>query len=178
MCLVAGSRAICRSYSVVSYTTRSGTKRTSTVSILWIHHMMVHVFVLLAMIRYLPIKSVHSLLVTSITLPQFSHKITIEHGLPHLCLLLGLSKFLALVDSKAANSGLIKHLFLVHLIDIRKHFMDSWIICGLEHYTGVSSIHFVNAKRSIALSITASTLFPHSISHEECLIRFLSAKPT
>ena len=87
--------------------------------------MMVHVFVLLAMIRYLPIKSVHSLLVTSITLPQFSHKIPIEHGLPHLCLLLGLSEFLALVDSKTANSGLIKHLLLVHLIDIREHFMDS-----------------------------------------------------
>lgn len=90
--------------------------------------MMVHIFVLLAVIsRYLSIciESAHSLLVTSITLPQFRHKITIEHGLPHLCLLLGLSEFLALVDSKTANSGLIKHLFLVLLIDIGKHFMDS-----------------------------------------------------
>jgi hypothetical protein len=87
--------------------------------------MMVHVFVLLAMRLCLPIESVHSLLVTSITLPQFCHKITIEHGLPHLCLLLGLSEFLALVDSKTANSGLIEHLFLVHLIDVGKHFMDS-----------------------------------------------------
>ena len=86
--------------------------------------MMVHVFVLLAMSLRLPIESVH-LLVTSITLPQFCHEITIEHGLPHLCLLLGLSEFLPLVDSKTANSGLIKHLLLVHLIDIRKHFMDS-----------------------------------------------------
>ena len=80
--------------------------------------MMVHVFVLLAMRLCLPIESVHSLLVTSITLPQFRHKITIEHGLPHLCLLLSLSEFLALVDSKTANSGLIEHLFLVHLIDV------------------------------------------------------------
>jgi len=40
----------------------------------------------------------------------------------------------------------------------------------------MSSVHFIDAQRSVSSSVAAS-LLPHSVCHEESLIWFLSTKP-
>ena len=40
----------------------------------------------------------------------------------------------------------------------------------------MGSVHLINAERSVTSCITSS-LLPHSVSHKECLIWFLSTKP-
>lgn len=56
--------------------------------------------------------------VTSVTLPQFSHEVTIEHGLSHLLLMLliishGTRSTIVAFDSEATDSRLIEHMLIV-----------------------------------------------------------------
>ena len=125
MSLIAGSGAIRCPDSVVTNATSSSAERTPTISVL-IHHVMIHILILLPMGWNLTVESIHCLLVSGIALSQLGHEIAIEHSLAHLGLLLSLSKFLSLVDAKAAYTSLIEHLLLVHLlVDVGKHLMDS-----------------------------------------------------
>jgi len=61
-----------------------------------------------------------------IAVSQFGHEVSIKHGLPHLLLLLSLGQFVRIMVSIEADSSLVEHvLFLLHLVHIWKHFMDS-----------------------------------------------------
>ena len=56
--------------------------------------------------------------------------------------------------------------------------MDARVVGGLEHDAVLGRVHLVYAKRSIASNdIAATTLFPHPVSHEKCLVSLLSSEP-
>ena len=61
----------------------------------------------------------------------------IKHGLSHLSLL-----DVACLGSKSPNFGLVEH---VVLLDAGEHLLDSGVVCGLEHDSGLSVIHLVYA---------------------------------
>lgn len=120
--------------------------------------------------------------VACVTLSQLGHEVAIEHRLSHLHLLIASHFVWATVvaaGAKAANPGLIKYLVLISLtVDIGKHVVDSWIICWLEHDSGMRWIHFVDWQWPVSTNyIASSTLLSHPVGHKECLIWFLRSKP-
>ena len=142
--------------------------------------LMIHVVIeVLTTMMLLSVEVISSYLwLTSIALTDVLHEVPIVHRISHLSLIL-LSTFLwVLRISESSYSSLIEHLlFLIDLtIDMRKHLMNPWVICRLEQDTMMCGIHFIYWEGSVPSSI-ASSLFPHSVSHEKCLIRFLSTKP-
>jgi len=64
-----------------------------------------------------------------IALPQLGHKVAIEHGLPHLHLLIArhfIRSTMVAAGAEAAHSGLVENLVLVTLtVDVGKHVVDS-----------------------------------------------------
>ena len=84
-CLILMTNSTCGANSIMTYTRCSCTKSTSIISIMLRHHS--HIILVLLVSA----KVVMSSLVSSIALPQFSHEVTIEHGLPHLHLLVAMT---------------------------------------------------------------------------------------
>jgi len=169
MGLVVRTWRICCSYSLISNSACICRKATSTIS-----------FTDLVLVMTLCGISI-AILLPSVTLPQLGHEVTIEHGLSHLSILLSLSELIGLRRSscnlvEASYSCLIEHLLLSELVYIRKHFVNSRVICWLKHDAGLSCVHFIDRKGSVASSIAAS-LFSHAISHEERLIWLLGTQP-
>ena len=166
------------SNSVAAYSTWIDPKGAGTISITCLSNLVIHLFEWLALML-LSVEIVHILL-PSIALSDVFHEVSVVHCISHLCLILVLiSSFLrSLRIAKSSNSGLVEHLlFLIHLtIYVGEHLMNPWIISWLKQNTIMSCVHFINAKRSVASGI-ASSLLSHSVSHEKCLIWFLSAKP-
>lgn len=172
--------SICSSNSIASNSTWINAKRTCSISITSTGYiLMIHVVEVLTTMMLLSVEVICChLLLSCITLPNIFHEVSIVHGVSHLGLIL-LSTFLWILRiSKSSNTSLIEHLlFLIHLtVYMREHFMNPGVVCRLQEDTMMSGVHFIDWERSISSSI-ASSLFPHSISHEECLIWFLSSKP-
>ena len=107
------------------------------------------------------------LVMASIALTQLRHEISVEHGLSHL-LLIALARAGSVVGSKAASSSLVE-LVLASSIgsDIRKHVVDPGVVGRLEHDASLGRIHFIDAQRPPVVA----SLLPHSIRHEESLVR-------
>lgn len=89
-----------------------GAAASIPLNLVLVHH--VHVELVLVMV----VEVVDWGVVTGVTLPQFSHKIAIKHGLSHLLLVLlvvGHRTRSAIIafDTEAADSGLIKHMLIV-----------------------------------------------------------------
>ena len=178
MSLIILRYSIRRSNSIAPNSTWIDAKWAGTISITSVSHL-IHIVKMLTSMVLLGIKVVCChLLLASIALSNVLHKVSIVHRVAHLGLIL-LSTFLRILwICKSSNTSLIEHLlFIIHLtIDMRKHLMDPRVICWLKQYTMMSCVHFIDRQRPVPCSI-ASSLFSHSISHKECLIRFLSSEP-
>lgn len=157
----------------------SGAKgtRTSGISIMLCHHW--HV-ILIALWRP---KIINWRGMTCITLSKLGHKVSIEHCLPHLHLLIArhfIWSTMVATRAKATNPRLIENLIILIAlsIDVRKHVVDSGIISWLQHNASVSGVHLIYWQWSVSTdNIATTTLLSHSVSHEKRLIRFLRTKP-
>lgn len=113
-----------------------------------------------------------------VRLPQLCHEVAVEHGLPHLSVLLGLRQLVGVLASgvETAHSRLIEDLLLVELVDVRQHLVDPRVIRRLEHDASLSCVHFIDGQGPVARGI--ASLLPHPVGHEEGLIWFLCSEPT
>ena len=110
MSLVVCGRGICSSNPLVSDSTGIGGKTTADISVTC--HRLILVLILVARL-------------TSVALSELCHEVTIEHSLPHLCLLLGLRKLVTIILVESSNPCLVEHLLLIQLVDIWQHLMNS-----------------------------------------------------
>ena len=91
---------------------------------------------------------------------------------------MGLGQLVVLTTGvESTNTRLVEHLLLVQLVDVGQHLVDARVIRGLQHDACLSGVHLVYAQWSVALAL-ATALLPHSVCHEECLIRLLGAETT
>ena len=133
--LIVRCSSISSSNSVVSYSARTNTKRAISISFILIaHHRMVKMLSLYGLLLTSP-KTVHCcptslghvVLMSCIALSHIFHKITIKHCLSHLLLIILLHSIVLLsISPESSNSCLVENLlFLIHLIHIWQHFVDS-----------------------------------------------------
>ena len=161
MGLVVSSRCVCSSNPLVSNPTSIGRKTASGIS----------VTLLVLILILIPILS-------SVALPQLGHEVAIEHSLPHLILLLGLSQLVVLRSRiETSHSSLVEHLLLVQSIHVGEHLMDAGVVGGLKHDAGLGGVHLIYAQRPVAPVVVGASLLLHPVGHEESLVRFLSSKP-
>ena len=181
MSLIILRNSICCSNPIASNSAWINAEWAGSISITCTGNvLMIHVVIeVLTTMMLLSVEVISSYLwLTSIALTDVLHEVPIVHRISHLSLILLCTFLWVLRISESSYSSLIEHLlFLIHLtIDMRKHLMNPWVICRLEQDTMMCGIHFIYWEGSVPSSI-ASSLFPHSVSHEKCLIRFLSTKP-
>ena len=181
MSLIILRNSICCSNPIASNTAWINAEWARSISITCTGNiLMIHVVIeVLTTMMLLSVEVIWCcLLLTGIALTNVLHEVPIVHGISHLSLILLCTFLWVLRISESSYSSLIEHLlFLIDLtIDMRKHLMNPWVICRLEQDTMMCGIHFIYWEGSVPSSI-ASSLFPHSVSHEKCLIRFLSTKP-
>ena len=174
--IILGNTVGC-SDSVASDTAWVDAKRACSISVTRISNiLMMSLVKRLSSMMLLSLEIVHILL-SSIALSDVFHEVTIVHSVPHLCLVLITTFAWILRISKTTNSCLIEHLLFLDLtINMWEHLMNPWVICGLQDDTVVSGVHLIDAQRSVTSCVTAA-LLPHSVSHKESLIWFLSTKP-
>ena len=134
--LIILSNTICSSNSIIAHSTRINAERAISISFILTHHAMIEMLTLDRLL--LPTKPIHGCsaslrLMPGITLSHIFHEITIEHCLTHLLLIISVLlhiRVLLSISTESSHSGLVERLlFLVHLIHIGKHFMDSGIVC-------------------------------------------------
>lgn len=183
--ILMATNSTCSTNSIVTNTWSSSAKgTTSTISFYLVHH--VHFKGLLMVIEV-----TNWLIMTGIALSELGHKVSIaiKHGLTHLCLLLMVRhrsrSTIVAFNTKTTNSCLVENMLIILsnswvtlVVYSRKHVMNSWIIGWLEHNTVLGRIHFVYTKRSVSSMVITASLFPHSISHEKCLVCLLGSEPT
>lgn len=166
----------CRSNSVMTNAWCSSAKcrRTSSISLMLCHHG--HI-ILVSLGRP---EILHGLAVTSITLSELGHEVSIEHGLSHLYLLILVTHLIWSIAAwaKTANSCLVEHLILIGLsVHVGQHVVDSRVIGWLQHDSSLSSVHLVYWEWSITTNdIATSSLLPHTVSHEESLVWLLGSE--
>jgi len=101
---------------------------------------------------------------------------SVEHGLSHLLLIWVHFTRLAWVYAEATGSGLVEDLLFLLLWNVWEHFVDSGVVCWLEHDAVVGGVHFVDAHGSV-LRLDSFFLFSHAVGHEEGLVLLLWSKP-
>ena len=129
--LIILSHAISGTNSVASNATWVDTKWACTISITCVGNVLLGLLIeRLSSLMLLGLEIIHILL-TSITLSDILHEVAIVHGISHLSLIIA-SFIWALRSSKATDSSLVEHLFLIDLsIYMREHFMNSGVISWL-----------------------------------------------
>lgn len=109
------------------------------------------------------------LVLTGIASFILTHLVSVDHGgISHLNVLILLRKFTSVAWCiESTDFSLIENIrFSLY---VWKHVVNSRIVRRLKHNTIVSSVHFIDAKRTI-LTVCSATLFSNSVSHKESLI--------